>query len=477
MTSPRRKAGARDGDQKAGAGDPAVQPSQPRLEHLYEISKLFAGFENVDRTFEPALGIVAKALPLRTAVLTEAEGGRSKMVVWRSEGQSAAQRQAIKAQVEEAHGYLVGDGLTDALEIMERAGQTALPPQAATIGPLGQRFIAIPLVAPHGPPFGTLSLEGARVLDKTDLMFANAIANQLALALHRHRAWQADIAGRQEAEIMRAAAERDRAIADGLRKTSEALAADNARLYQEARQAVRAREQILAIVSHDLRNPLSTILLVISGLAKRGVAIVEERRRGLPEALGRIERAADRILRLVGDLLDFGNIETGRLALCLEQHAPSGIIDETLSGFEHAAQQANLRLTAEVQPQLPRIVCDRDRILQVFSNLVDNAVKATADGGQITLRAAARGNELLFSVTDDGAGIGGEDLEHLFERYWRGAEAQHRGNGLGLAIAHGIVAAHGGTIWVESQLGRGTTFWFTVPGAIARSPSADSRCP
>src|SRR4029077_5011032 len=133
-------------------------------------------------------------------------------------------------------------------------------------------------------------------------------------------------------------------------------------------RAVRMRDQILAIVSHDLRNPLATILLTTAVLGKRGVE--EERRRGLPLGLGRIKRAGDRMQRLIEDLLDFASIEWGRLAISGELHDPAGIVDETLASFESAASEKHLSLTAEVQANLPRVWCDRDRILQVLSNLV-----------------------------------------------------------------------------------------------------------
>jgi signal transduction histidine kinase len=443
-------------------------PAQQRLEHLYEISKLFASFENIDRTFEPALGIVAKALPLRSAVLIEQEPGGSKMVVWRAEGQTAEEQRAVKARVEVAYRYLVGAGSTESLPLRELAGKTALPRPMETDAEPGKTSIVIPLVVPNGPPFGALALEGARPLDETDLMFVNAISNQLAMALDRKRAWQADISRREHAERaqtyaeeMKAEAERQRACAEGLLEKFEALAAANATLYRQEQQAVRVREQVLAIVSHDLRNPLGTILLTTAVLGKRTVP--EERRRGLPSALGRIKRAAQRMQRLIEDLLDFASIETGRLAIVCEPNDPGGIIDETLASFEHSAQESHFLLTAEVEPRLSRISCDRDRILQVLANLVGNAAKVTAAGGHITLRTEARDNELLFSVADDGPGIGEDDLKHLFERYWRSDDVQYKGTGLGLAIAAGIVAAHGGRIWAQSQLGHGATFWFSVP--------------
>ena len=322
-----------------------LEKAHRRLEDLYEISKLFASFENVEQTFAPALGIVTRTLPLRSAILMETdEGGRSKMNVWPSEGQDSEQMRAVKEHVEAAYAYLVGAASTESLG------------KPDTEGNLAKRFIVIPLVVAHRPPFGALQLEGAQPLDKTDLMFVNAIANQLAIALDRDRAWRRDITrrehaeegrthaeegrtdaeeGRTDAEARGATSERERISAESSSDKYEALAGENARLYEQAQQAVRVREQILAIVSHDLKNPLGTILMTTDALAKRR----EERRRGLPQAVGRIQRAAERMLRLIEDLLDFASIEAGRLAIKRQPQDPGSMIQETLASFEGVAQE------------------------------------------------------------------------------------------------------------------------------------------
>jgi signal transduction histidine kinase len=468
-----------------------------RLEDLYEISKLFAGFENVEQTFVPVLDIAMRTLPLRSAILMEAEGGRSKMTVWPSEGQDSEQMRAVKEHVEAAYAYLVGAASTQSLNLSQQVGMTARPQPAGTEGNLAKRFIVIPLVVAHRPPFGALQLEGAQPLDKTDLIFVNAIANQLAIALDRDRAWRRDITRREYAEEGRthaeerrthaeerrthaeerrthaeakgATAEQERITAESSSDKYEALAGENARLYEQAQQAVRMREQILAIVSHDLRNPLGTILMTTDALAKRGV---------LPQAVGRIQRAAERMRRLIEDLLDFASIEAGRLAIKRQPQDPGSMVQETLASLEGVAQEKGLQLTADIEPHLPKVYCDRDRILQVLSNLVDNAAKVTAEGGHIALRVETRGHELLFEVSDSGPGISEEDVKHLFERYWRSGEAEYEGTGLGLAIAKGIVNAHGGLIWAESELGHGATFLFTVPAAdmtfLFATPAADA---
>ena len=513
-----------------------------RLEDLFEISKLFASFENVQQTFAPLLDIVTRTLPLCSATLMEADGGRSKTHLWPAEGQDAESMRAVREHVEAAYVYLVGAASTESLDVSKPVlgnqtlrDLTAVPRPADVEGSTTRRFIVIPIVVAHRKPFGVLQLEGAQPFDKTDLTFVNAIANQLAIALDRDRAWQRDItrrehaeagrthaeagrthaeagrahaeegrahaevgrahaqegrtdaetrgatsererviaeagrthaeAGRTDAETRGATSERERVIAEVLGEKYHVLAGENARLYEEARQAVRVREQILAIVSHDLKNPLGAILMTTDALAKKAVSV--ERQKGLPESIARIQRSAERMLRLIEDLLDFASIEAGRLAIKRRPHDPGSMIQETLASFESVAQEKGLRLSADVETDLPKVYCDGDRILQVMSNLVGNATKAAAEGGEVTLRVEARGPELLFAVSDNGPGISEEDVKHLFERYWRSGEAQYRGTGLGLAIARGIVSAHGGRIWAESELGRGATFFFTIPAADA----------
>jgi signal transduction histidine kinase len=425
----------------AGVSVASLDQARLRLEHLYEIGKLYATFENVEQTLEPALGLVAKTLPLRSAILIETEDGRSRTTVWPSGGEDAEHLRVAIERATTRYAYLVGASSADSLDLNERAGASALPQQVNTDRDSARRFILISLVVAHHALFGALQFEVAEPVDKSDLVFVNAIANQLAIALDRDRTRRREIVRREHAE---------------------ALAAENARLYEQAQQAVRGREHILAIVSHDLRNPLGSIMMTAHALS--GAKPHHELTRPeLDEAVGRIRRSAERMLRLIEDLLDFANIEVGNLAITRQPYAPGSMIKESLASFDGVAQQKKQRLTAQVAPDLPEVYCDRDRILQVLSNLVGNASKATPEGGVITLRAETRGDEVLFVVSDNGPGISEADVPHLFEPYWRSGEEHYKGSGLGLAIASGIVGAHGGKIWVESALGRGTNFFFTVP--------------
>jgi len=235
---------------------------------------------------------------------------------------------------------------------------------------------------------------------------------------------------------------------------------DNVRLVGEAQEALRAREDLLAIVSHDLRNPLGVVLASTALLLKANLPPdKQDRARRQVEA---IQRAGNRMNRLIRDLLDFASIQAGRLSVSMRPQEVVAMVNEVLEVTEPLAAAKSLRLVADVAPGLA-IRCDHDRVIQLFSNLVGNAVKFTPDGGTITVHAALDGEVVRFSVADTGPGIPGDELPHVFDRYYQAQRKNRDGIGLGLSIARGIVEAHGGRIWVESKEGEGSTFFFTLP--------------
>lgn len=239
-----------------------------------------------------------------------------------------------------------------------------------------------------------------------------------------------------------------------------ALAVENARLFDEAQLATRARDDMLAIVAHDLRNPLNTIYMSSQLL----LDIVSETEHPMEHRqLAIVQRAASRMNGLIQDLLEVKRIEGGNLALDRRQTDASSIIAEALDTLRPIAAANSLSLDSEVAPDFPPITVDSPRIQQVLSNLVGNAIKFTPAGGQIVLRARPTEREACFIVADTGPGIAPDALPHIFGRFWQGKSTDRRGIGLGLTIAKGIVEAHGGRIWVESQLGAGSSFYFTVP--------------
>ncbi len=227
---------------------------------------------------------------------------------------------------------------------------------------------------------------------------------------------------------------------------------------QALRAAVRARDEVLAVVSHDLRNPVGTIAAAAELLAD--VPLPPEQR---GEHLEIIYRAADRINRLIQDLLDVAQIEAGKLSVWQKPVKTVEMLDEAVASARARADEEGVRLCAEVDPQLPQVAADRDRILQVMTNLIVNALKFTPENGQVTVTASASGGGVLVAVSDTGPGIEPEMREHLFDRFWRGHRTAGGGAGLGLAIVEGILAAHGAQVHVETEVGEGSRFSFVLP--------------
>jgi signal transduction histidine kinase len=241
-------------------------------------------------------------------------------------------------------------------------------------------------------------------------------------------------------------------------------AIDGARLYEEARSAACAREAMLAVVSHDLRNPLQAILFSSVQLAKASVERDPVKAgAALAGAAHRIRRAAETMDRLIRDLLDLASIDAGRLTMDLGEHDADAIAADSLDLLRPLAAEKSLDLQVQAPDAPLPVACDRARVLQVLSNLIGNAIKFTPERGAIVVRVRREVDVAAFSVSDTGPGIRPEDLSHLFERYWQVGRASPNGIGLGLAIAKRLVEAHGGALAVESVVGRGTTFTFTLP--------------
>jgi PAS domain S-box-containing protein len=244
-----------------------------------------------------------------------------------------------------------------------------------------------------------------------------------------------------------------------------ALAVDNARMYAESQQAVQARDQVLAVVSHDFRNALG-VIATTARLLQVAAGDEEQRKRRLDTLV----RVSDRTTRLVRDLLDVSRVQAGhRIAIDPKEQDVASLVSDACDSFRGQAEEKLITLTGEVAAGLPHVLADRDRTFQVLTNLVSNAIKFTPDGGTVVVRAVAAVNAIQFSVEDTGPGIRPDDLPHIFDRFWQATRTASLGSGLGLPIAKGIVEAHGGTIWVESQPGVGTTLHFTLP-AISAAP-------
>jgi PAS domain S-box-containing protein len=250
-----------------------------------------------------------------------------------------------------------------------------------------------------------------------------------------------------------------------------ALAADNARLYRDTMEAVRARDDILAVVSHDLGNPLSAIRIGVSLLLRNAPTRDLE---GGWEHLAGIKHSVEQMERLIRDLLEIKRIEAGQLAMALEPIRPAILVASVEEMLSPLAAGKSIEIRSRIEPSLPHIKADRERMIQVLSNLIGNSIKFTQPGGHVELRADLVENEVVFSVSDNGPGIDASDIEHIFDRFWQARRSRQAGTslGLGLAIVKGIVEAHGGRVWAESSNGNGTTIRFSLPLAQNGSTQA-----
>jgi PAS domain S-box-containing protein len=293
-------------------------------------------------------------------------------------------------------------------------------PQAQIVEALGPRsLICVPLVD-AGKSIGALTLVtsgSGRVYDEADLFLAADVARRAAVVV------------------------------------------EHARLFHQAEQATRARDDILAVVAHDLRNPLNTVTMAVSlMLETTPVERTQERRQ---QEI--VRRAADRMNRMIQDLLDVKRMESGHLTIDVKPESPDVHVNDTIDMLRPLATGSSIAMEASIGENLPSVLADTSRIQQVLSNLVGNALKFTPREGTITVAADLLDTEVRFAVIDSGPGIPPEQVPHIFGRFWQARSSDRRGIGLGLAIAKGIVEAHNGRIWVESQVGVGSTFYFTLP--------------
>jgi signal transduction histidine kinase len=240
---------------------------------------------------------------------------------------------------------------------------------------------------------------------------------------------------------------------------SVTVALDNARRYAALQRATHLRDRILGTVSHDVRNSLAAIAFCANALESDATSPDERRR-----LTGRIHDAVDLSQRLLADLVDVAAIEAGQLSVSVRRVDPIILLSRCVDLFDGGASDVPVRLAPGLPEWLPAISADEQRILQVMGNLVSNARKATPVTGSITLGAALVPGAVEFAVRDTGSGITPDDQQHIFDWFWRAPrEGVKWGAGLGLAIAKGIVAAHGGWIGVSSVPGAGATFTFRIP--------------
>jgi len=288
-----------------------------------------------------------------------------------------------------------------------------------------QTYLATPLVH-AGETVGALALhfKEAAAVGAADRTFTLLLAQAAATALHRARSFDAELDKRRRAELL-----------------------------------VQVREDVLGVVAHDLRNPLNLILMTTKLLID--VQLAPERR---TELLGIAMRASKQMNRMIDDLLDHVRLQAGKLSLDIEEVSVDTIMRQAEETFRPLAERRHLHF--EILTHDGAIVrADPKRVSQIVGNLIGNAIKFTPEEGSVTLRAIPDDEQVVFQVVDDGPGIPPEQMSHLFDNFWQARKSDQRGVGLGLAIAKELVEAHGGKIWVESEVDHGSTFSFSLPTA------------
>jgi two-component system sensor histidine kinase VicK len=236
-----------------------------------------------------------------------------------------------------------------------------------------------------------------------------------------------------------------------------------AQLNQRLRELDRSRAFFLRVVTHELRAPVAAIQsylrLILDGY------VPQER---LTEIIGKAEQRARDQLALIGDLLDFARVDEIRPEQVAKPVDLAAVLRDVVDLMQARAQEKNLSVTLEIASQVPPVLATDEHIHQVWTNLVSNAIKYTPDGGRVTITLKEEGGMVRGSVQDTGIGMSPEELTHIFEDFYRTPAAKamsHAGTGLGLSIVQGILKRYGGHIGVESEVGRGSTFTFELPGA------------
>jgi PAS domain S-box-containing protein len=240
-----------------------------------------------------------------------------------------------------------------------------------------------------------------------------------------------------------------------------ALALDNARLHDTVRASLRARDELVGVVSHDLRNPVAAVKMLSRMMLRTSEGGGADAR----ESIELIAQAAEQMDALIRDLLDVNRLDGGKLVIAPVPVDPLILLTDSLQTLRPLIEEKAISLDLQIEEALPKVMADCERIQQALSNLVGNAIKFSPAGSKIVVAARGEPQDVIISVLDRGRGIAAEHMPRVFDRYWQSSRTDRQGAGLGLAIAKGIVEAHGGRIWIDSRPGEGTTASFSLPFA------------
>lgn len=338
----------------------------------------------------------------------------------------------------------------NARDIMDRLH----PLHRELIAKTGARsFLSVPLVAKQGV-IGCLTVERNQIncLSQEDMDIMITFASQLSIALD-------NVAAYRKIEELNAGLEHK------VRERTSQLEEVNGRLAEIS----QLKSTFVSVVSHELRTPMTSIRVYVENMLEGFTGPVTDKQ---AQYLNRIKFNIDRLTRMILDLLDLSRIESGRIQLRMEPTSVTAVVGDVIENLRSLASAKAVTLESMPLPAVEYIHADRDHLTQILTNLIGNAVKFTPSDGFVRVETALDRDmeSLRFCVTDTGCGIPEAELPRVFDKFFRGAETTHdtRGAGLGLAIVKSLVEIHGGRIWVESALGKGSAFYFTLPLAPSR---------
>lgn len=420
----------------------SLRHAHRRLRHLYEIGTLLVQFEGVEQTLPAVLALLGQTLPLRSAVFDLARSGDAIEVGWCADDTNVAEFEAAKARARLRHRWLANVDADRSGEHDEAsmARETPPPPSADAL-----HVLTLPLVVDHQPIFGALHIESTYPLNELDLTFVNAIVNQVSIALDRQ------------------------AIIDSRQATTEAgkIAAEAQR--DTLRDADLRKDEFLATLSHELRTPLAALSAAAQLLNRP-----QQKTPAPAVAHDVLNRQIHHMRRLLDDLLEVSRITHGRIQLRKERLDVAEAVAAVIEAARPMIAAKRHAVTVEIRAAPLYVYADRVRLMQIFSNLITNAVKYTDDDGAIGVEMLLE-DQVVIRVIDSGIGISAEMLPNVFRMFSQVTSAVDRsegGLGIGLALAKNLVEMHGGTVSAHSDgLGCGSEFVVRLPPEQARLPT------
>jgi signal transduction histidine kinase len=408
-----------------------------RATRLLEVTTALSEAQSVEEVAAVVLSKGFAVVEASRGVLVSLEGDHLRLLGTRGVSPTLAAQLALldlDAEVPVVHAIRKGEmiSIESAQEFREK--YVAMYENFGELADM-QTYLSTPLVH-AGETVGAISFhfKEAAAVGASDRTFTLLIAQAAATALHRARTYDAELDKRRHAELL-----------------------------------AQAREDVLGVVAHDLRNPLNLIQMTAELMIDEVLPLAKRK-----EMLDIALRAAKQMNRLIDDLLDTVRLQAGRLSLDVEEVSVDAIMKQAEETYRPLARRRHLHFETAAQDGA-MVRADPARVSQIVGNLIGNAIKFSREDGSVKLRATSEDKQVVFQVVDDGPGIPPDNMSHLFDNFWQARKNDRRGVGLGLAIVKELVEAHGGKIWVESQVDHGSTFSFSLPSTDVLADTTESQ--